>query len=170
MPNYDEDIGWNVYMLVMSIPAWLAVVATFLVPESARWYCTVGEFEKAEEIIHTIFEINNVDPIIGRLAHEHEKVKKRGQVRDLLIPEYRLTTSVLFFSLLEGMCIYYGIIFLSERLFESSTLYFCLLVTTLSEFPGLLFGLVATDIVGRKWIMIYTSAFATVGFIVVYFL
>lgn len=68
---------------------------------------------------------------------------------------------------MQSTMMYYGIIFLSERLFEDYSLYSCEIVTTLSEIPGYVFGNFTMNSVGRRNMIVYTMCFATITFAVI---
>jgi len=165
VPIYGETRGWRLYIFASSIPAWIAVLLSFWIPESPWYYTTIGEYAKAEKTLNMVLKSNKKEPMKGHLIHENEVIEIRGQIKDLFVPKYRRTSLVLGINLINSIASYYGIIFLSERLFADYSLYLCELLTTLSEIPGLLFGSFTMNRIGRKYMIIFTMFFATLFFL-----
>jgi MFS family permease len=166
IPSMSETIGWRYYFLATSVPAWLVAIAVHWVPESARWYITAGEFDKAEKFLKLVLTINGEEPFEGRMVRE-SLVIKRGQIKDVFVPQYR-TTSLLLITIL-GNCIvvYFGISYITERLFEDKTLYISEFITNFSELPGIAFGLFMSRISWR-WMMTYTRLIPALALLIVY--
>jgi len=156
LPNMSDEIGWKVYVLGTSIPAWIVTITTFWLPESARWYSTKGEFKKAEKIILQVFEANGKEPIKGKLFQDKKSEKKLGNIKDIFVPKYRYASFVLLTTFFTSGLGYYGVAFISERLFEDYSLYISESITNLAEIPGASFGLLMST-VGWKWMTIYTK-------------
>jgi len=167
VPIYGERDGWRLYMYASSIPAWVAFVFSFWIPESPWFYATIGEFEKAEKVLSMVLKSNKAEPMKGRLIHENELIEIRGQIKDLFVPKYRRTSLVLGINLVNSIMAWYGIIFLSERLFEDYSLYLCEILTTLSEIPGFVFGGFTMNRIGRKNMIISTMGWATLCFVAI---
>jgi len=167
IPTYGDAKGWRLYVLASSLPAWLSCLTTLWLPESPRYFSTTGEFDKAERAISKVFNMNRVEPLAGNLLHENKIITVRGQVKDLFLPEYWRTSVVLGINLLNSTMSYYGIIYLSERLFEDYSLYSCEILTTLSELPGYAFGCFTMNRFGRRNMIVFTIGFATFNFAVI---
>jgi len=165
IPRYGENSGWRLYVYASSVPAWIAVLLSFWIPESPWYYATIGEYTKAEETLNMVLKSNKKEPMKGHLIHENEEIQIRGRIKDLFVPKYRRTSLVLGINLINSIATYYGIIFLSERLFADYSLYLCELLTTLSEVPGLLFGSFTMNRIGRKYMIIFSMFFATIFFL-----
>jgi len=163
--HLSEDVGWRAYMLVSAVPSLSVFICSLWIPESVRWYYTAGEFDKAENMIQQVFKTNGVQPMEGRLVRQDE-ISKRGEIRDVFISNYRKTSLALIVSITVGVMVYYGVVFLSERLFRGSTLYFCELITALSEIPAIPIGLLMNK-TGRVSMMCITRTVATVCIAVV---
>lgn len=161
----DEDETWRYYVLATSIPAWVSLVISYIVPESPRWYCTIGELDKAEETIEAVFKMNKIGSIAGNLVKENNKITERGKVCDLFVHEYRWTTLLLWLNFLLTM--YYGIDLLSERLFEDYDLYLSELITTVSEIPAMILGWWTINKTGRKMTIVYSMAVSSIGMIMI---
>jgi len=167
IPTYGDNEGWRLYVLASSVPAWVSCLTTFWLPESPRFYATVGDFKKAEEAVSKVFKMNRVETPEGNLLHENKRITARGQIKDLFVPKYWRTSVVLGINLLQSTMMYYGIIFLSERLFQDSSLYSCEIVTTLSEIPGYVFGILTMNRLGRRNMIVWTMFVATIIFAVI---
>jgi len=161
-----EKIGWRCLILAMSVPTWLVAIAVGWLPESAHWYYTAGEFDKAEKLIKLVSTTNGKEPIEGRMVRESKDIQKRGQIKDLFVSQYRKTGSLLNFTFTTSVFVYFGISIISERLFEDYSLYISESVKNLSEFPAIAFGLLMRRISWR-WMMINTRAIPAVALAVV---
>jgi len=167
IPTYGDTEGWRLYVLASSVPAWVSCLTTLYLPESPRYYSTTGDFDNAEEAIRKVFKMNRVEPLAGNLLHENKKITVRGQIKDLFVPKYWRTSVILGINLMQSTMMYYGIIFLSERLFQDYSLYSCEIVTTLSEIPGYVFGTFTMNSFGRRNMIVWTMSFATIAFVVI---
>jgi len=162
LPNIDEDIGWRYYVGLSTIPVWMVTICSYWIPESIRYHCTVGEFVEAEKKIQQVLLTNGKEPIEGRLVRT-EKITFRGKVKDLFVPKYKLTSILMIINFMIGFAVYYGIAFVSERLFVNASLYVCEFVTACSELPALGVALFI-DKIGRKDILLYTWILNIIGF------
>ena len=95
---------------------------------------------------------------------------KRGNIADVFVPAYRHTSILLLLSFFLLVFGYYGISFISERIFEAATktdasnndTYDEMAITTASEIPGLIIGIFFLDRIGRKKTMIYCFGIFTI--------
>jgi len=156
LPAMDEDVGWRYYVLATSVPNWMVVLMTYWLPESPYWYCTVAKFDEAQKLIQRIAKMNGKEPLKGRLIQENKLVEKRGKIKDVFIPVYRNTSFLLVFGYAAIFFVYYGVVFLSKRLFEDYSLYSSELITNLAEIPGIILGMYMFKI-DWKWMTIYTT-------------
>jgi len=162
LPVLGEEIGWKYYVLATSVPIWIMAILTFWTPESAHWLCTVGNFHKAEKMIQWVAKINGKEPLQGRLVRENKIIKERGRIKDAFVPRYRRATFILIFGYTTFCFVYYGVIFLSERLFETKSLYISLSLINLSELPAIIFGMYM-PMIGWNWMTIYTRMIPALG-------
>jgi len=162
LPNIDEDTGWRYYVGLSTIPVWTVTICSYWIPESIRWHCTAGEFVEAERMIWQVLITNGKESIDGRLFRT-EKITLRGQVKDLFVPKYKLTSILMIIIFMISFECYYGIAFVSERLFGNTSLYVCEFVTACSELPALGVALFI-DKIGRKAILLYTWILNIIGF------
>jgi len=162
IPNTDEDVGWKYYIALSMIPIWSVTICSYWIPESIRWHCTVGEFVKAEKTIQQIMLTNGKKPIEGRLVWT-EKITSRGKWKDFFVPKYRLTSILMTINFMISLACYYGIVFVSRRLFLSKSLYACEFVAACSELPAVGSAWLI-DRVGRKNTLLWTSILNIVGF------
>lgn len=165
LPNVDVSYGWRLYIGLSTILPWSVVIGASYLPESVRYYSTVGDFDSAERLISKILKENGKSPMKGRLI-QNKIVTGRGNIKDLFVTRYWKTSVVVLFNFITSFCCYYSIVFVSERLFNSSSLYVCEFVTTLAELPALLVALYI-DIVGRKMVLILSWTLNTIGFLII---
>lgn len=168
LPNMDEETGWRYYVLSTCFPTWIIVVASIWIPESPRWYCTVGEFGKAENVIRKLFKINGKEPIEGEMIQENKSIKLRGKIKDLFVPKYRKASCILAFVYMTAISVYWGIDFISGRLFENSSLYLSVSVTNLSEIPAVA-STILMNRIGWRYMTLYTRGITSLCLAVVAF-
>lgn len=65
-------------------------------PESARYLVASGQQDKAEATLRQIARDNGKPMIVGRLVVEDGQTSMRGRVKDLLGPEFRKTSLLLW--------------------------------------------------------------------------
>jgi len=168
LPNMGEDSGWRVYVGLCTIPAWAVTISSAYIPESIRWYCTIGDFDKAEEIIGQILKSNGQQDMEGRLIRT-EMITIRGNIKDMFVPKYRKTSFVMILLFTVSIFCYYGIVFVSERLFVGSSLYVSEFVTSTAELP-----VIGTawfmDKIGRTSMISLTWFTNTIGFFLIAFM
>jgi len=162
LPVLGDEIGWKYYVLATSVPIWIMAILTFWTPESAHWFCTVGYFDKAEKMIQWVAKMNGKEPLRGRLVRENKIIEERGKIKDAFVPKYRWATFILIFGYTTVCFVYYGVIFLSERLFEDTSLYISESIINLSELPAITFGM-CMPVIGWKWMTIYTRMIPALG-------
>jgi len=151
LTNLGEDIGWRCYIALSALPCWMMVMASAIIPESARYYAASGQRVEADKILKSVFRDNGRPYPEGKLVVGNWG--KTGKVSDLFVPAYRATSAILLMSFFNSTFCYYGICFISERLFRHGSLYFAMFLTTLSEVPGIFFGVLVLDYTGRRGMM-----------------
>ncbi|KAL2100506.1 hypothetical protein ACEWY4_004900 [Coilia grayii] len=170
-------LGWR-WLLAFSIaPLVLFAALCFWLPESARYDVLAGNTLKAMTTLKRIAATNGMEMPKGRLITDRQD--ERGKIKDLLTPEYRRTTILLWFIWFANAFAYYGLILLTTELFQAGDIcgvhatkakvepscslecsyltlddYKDLLWTTLAEFPGLFITLWVIDRIGRRKSMV----------------
>ncbi len=66
-------------------------------PESVRFLAASGETEKALATLKRIAKDNGRPMLLGRLVVDDMQQTERGRIKDLLMPEMRKTTLLLWF-------------------------------------------------------------------------
>ncbi|XP_001945003.1 synaptic vesicle 2-related protein [Acyrthosiphon pisum] len=179
-------LGWK-WLLVLSTAPLLgfACVCPWL-PESAKYLVTNGQTDKAIDTLKKVAYDNGKPMLLGRLVVDDVVLEeKRGSFTDLLLPQLRVSSILLWFIWLVCAFCYYGIVLMSTGLFESSynnrtcsanldsgifkTVQSCtaeshylttrdyidLLWTTLAEFPGIFATIFVIDRFGRKITLVF---------------
>ncbi|XP_026814510.1 synaptic vesicle 2-related protein isoform X1 [Rhopalosiphum maidis] len=179
-------LGWK-WLLVLSTAPLLgfACVCPWL-PESAKYLVTNGQTDKAIDTLKKVAHDNGKPMLLGRLVVDDVVLEeKRGRFTDLLLPQLRVSSVLLWFIWLVCAFCYYGIVLMSTGLFESSnnnrtcssnvnsgifkTVQSCtaeshylttrdyidLLWTTLAEFPGIFATIFVIDRFGRKITLVF---------------
>ncbi|XP_067430936.1 synaptic vesicle 2-related protein [Thunnus thynnus] len=164
-------LGWRWLLGLSTIPMAIFVCFCFWLPESPRFDVLAGKKENAMATLTRIAKENGKALPPGKVTVY--KQGYRGRIKDLFTPQYRSTTLLLWFIWFANAFSYYGIVLLTDELFQSgdscgttqgaklepncsleckyltSADYKDLLWTTLAEFPGLLI-ILAVDRIGRK--------------------
>uniref|UniRef100_A0AAZ3R229 Major facilitator superfamily (MFS) profile domain-containing protein n=1 Tax=Oncorhynchus tshawytscha TaxID=74940 RepID=A0AAZ3R229_ONCTS len=163
-------MGWRWLLGLSTAPLVVFVIFCFWLPESPRFDVLSGNRENAMKTLRLIAADNGKTMPLGKLIAN--KQEERGRIRDLLTPQYRRTTLLLWFIWFANAFSYYGLVLLTTELFQVETSLFdsaktepkcnleCkyltlddykdLLWTTLAEFPGLFVTLFLIDRIGRK--------------------
>jgi hypothetical protein len=101
----------------------------------------------------------------GRLV-QTERIDLRGKVKDMFVQKYRKTSFLMVINFMMSLGCYYGIVFVSERLFQNTSLYECEFITTLAELPAVVVAWYI-DRIGRKKMMEVTWTLETIGFFII---
>ncbi|KAM9517129.1 synaptic vesicle 2-related protein-like isoform 1-T1 [Salvelinus alpinus] len=167
-------MGWRWLLGLSTAPLVVFVTFCFWLPESPRFDVLSGNMENAMKTLRLIAADNGKTMPLGKLIANKQQ-EERGRIRDLLTPQYRRTTLLLWFIWFANAFSYYGLVLLTTELFQAGdacgvitqgaktepkcnleckylTLddYKDLLWTTLAEFPGLFLTLFVIDRIGRK--------------------
>ncbi|XP_068191236.1 synaptic vesicle 2-related protein-like isoform X2 [Antennarius striatus] len=165
-------LGWRWLLIFSIIPLAIFICFCKWLPESPRFDLLTGNTEKAMATLQLIAKENGKTMPEGKVITH--KQKERGQIKDLLSPQYRRTTLLLWFIWFSIAFNYYGLVLLTTELYQSgdpcgatqgaktepscnlecnyltSDDYKDLLWTTLAEVPGVLVFLLIIDRVGRR--------------------
>lgn len=169
-------LGWQYLLALSSIPIFLFSMVCIWLPESARFHAASGNYDKALGILQRIADDNGKPMPLGRLILDDVQEMRRGHMADLLIPEFKRTTLLLWFIWMSCAFCYYGVVLMTTELFQSGdgchgeytsqqrnaatchlackklqTMdYVDLLWTTLAEFPGIFLTIIIIEKLGRK--------------------
>ncbi|EEB12522.1 sugar transporter, putative [Pediculus humanus corporis] len=163
-------LGWKWLLAISTAPLLAFVICCPLLPESARFHVASGQQEKALETLQRVAKENGKPMLLGRLVVEGTSPSsQRGRIQDLLGPDLRKTSILLWFIWLTSAFCYYGLVLMTTELFQGSqnsakksescaadckelttTDYIDLLWTTLAEFPGILVTIFIIERFGRR--------------------
>merc|ERR1719474_192196 len=160
-----ENLSWRWYLILSSIPLWIFTLVCCWVPESVRFYHAVGEYQKAVDQLEVVRECNGGILPPGTLApcpNAEEVAQRRGKCTDICLSPYRVTSILLYLILWVCVFGYFGISFISEKYFEHlygvGNSYQQMMITTISEIPALIFGVLLIDSIGRRRSLIASFA------------
>eukprot|EP01083_Nonionella_stella_P003175 9057_1 len=153
-------LDWRWYLILSSVPLWIACIGTITLPESAHYLIVSGKDEEAVALLNRVAQVNGVELPDGWTLISDRK-DKRGRIKDLFEERFRDTTVLLY--IIYSCCVfsYYGISFISVRYFDrldeinhlETHLYWEMTITTFAEVPALLFGVMFIDRLGRRGVM-----------------
>lgn len=104
-----NNVGWRWFVVILTCPAFLSIVAVFYLPESPRFLAVSGRNEEALQAMERFYFWNNRPfPINTRLVKYKNVI--RGNIRDLLKPKYRKETILLTVMYIGNFYIYFGLI------------------------------------------------------------
>jgi len=153
LTNIDKEVAWRWYIGLSAIPCWLLVFSYRLIPESARYYSACGKLYEAEQLLRKIFKENMKNYPSGELLASGSKNTNAGKVCDLFVPAYCCTSVIMLTNFFCASFCYYGICFISERLFNAGDLYLSMFFTTTSEIPAIVLAVMFIDFTGRRGMM-----------------
>jgi len=153
LTNIDGQVAWRWYIGLSALPCWFLILAYRFIPESVRYYSANGQREKAELLLKKIFLENGKEWPEGLVLLCNQEQTKKGTTCDLFVPAYRCTSAIMLTNFFCAVFCYYGICFVSERLFKTGDLYSSMCFTTLSEVPGIFLAVAFIDRTGRKGMM-----------------
>ncbi|XP_043233664.1 synaptic vesicle 2-related protein-like isoform X1 [Amphibalanus amphitrite] len=188
-------LGWKWLLGLSSLPLLLFTLICPWLPESARFHAASGQSERALSTLKRMADDNGKPMLLGRLIVDDVSTVRRGALRDLLVPELRTTTLLLWFIWWASAFCYYGIVLMTTELFELSEEDLCsapqgwegaevcqasckplqqedyidLLWTTLAEFPGIFFTLLIIEKFGRKKTMATEFFIYTLAILTLFF-
>ncbi|CAG0915694.1 unnamed protein product [Notodromas monacha] len=173
--------GWRSFLAISSFPVFIYCLICFWMPESARFHAASGQSDKALSTLKKIADQNGKSMLLGRLivddGHGYSSWR-RGRFSDLLMPDLKWTSFLLWFIWFTCAFCYYGVVLMTTELFQVPSEQLCgaidkmesescsvqckslnhsdyidLLWTTLAEFPGIFFTIMIIEKVGRKQTM-----------------
>ena len=166
---HKYDLSWKWYILVLSAPLFLTVLAVFLLPESARFLGALGKFEKVDKILMKIGRENRTGLPEGNLSRASLCSSTDGEVemrtatfKDLFSGGNLVTTILLSIIWFAAGFSYYGIVLLVPLLNTrkdaniprchplTSSAYGDLIWTGFAELPGTIIVFYALEYFGRK--------------------
>lgn len=172
-------LGWQWLLALSTAPLLAFACICPWLPESARYHVASGQPDKALATLKQVAADNRKPMLLGRLVVDDSVLGERGRVKDLLIPQLRRTSLLLWFIWTACAFCYYGVVLMTTELFEVSETrcaevpstkpiqssctadcrqlntqdYMDLLWTTLAEFPGIFATIFVIERFGRKHTM-----------------
>lgn len=153
LTNIDKEVAWRWYIGFSALPSWFLVLCYHLIPESVRYYAANGHIEETKQLLNKISLDNQKSLPEGELFINCSKVKSKANFCDLFVPAYRWTSIIMLINFFCTTFCYYGICFISERLFQAGDLYLSMFCTSISELPAIFLAVMFIDRTGRKRMM-----------------
>ncbi|OXA60411.1 synaptic vesicle 2-related protein [Folsomia candida] len=109
-------LGWRWLLGLSALPIFIFFIMCYWLPESVRFLAASGETEKALSTLKRIAKDNGRPMLLGRLVVDDMQQTERGRMKDLLMPEMRKTTLLLWFIWMTCAFCYYGVVLLSTEI------------------------------------------------------
>lgn len=166
-------LGWRWLLGFSALPLLVFAVFCSWLPESVRYLLASGQDNLAQETLKRIADQNKTSLPEGKLMSIKSDAR-RGHLVDLLAPEHRRTTLLLWFIWFANAFSYYGIVLLTTEMFQIGNAckaneakkqqiapfcylrcltfqdYVDLMYTTFAEFPGLFLTMAIIELIGRR--------------------
>ncbi|CAG7731972.1 unnamed protein product [Allacma fusca] len=111
-------LGWRWLLGLSALPILLFCIMCYWLPESVRFLAASGEHEKAMNTLKRIAKDNGRPMLLGRLIVDDMHPMERGRLKDLLMPEMRKTTLLLWIIWMACAFCYYGVVLMSTEKLE----------------------------------------------------
>jgi MFS family permease len=159
---WNEEFGWRVMFGVGALPALLFFLAVFAVPESPRWLTKQGRGDEALVVLSRV----GGSQLAQRQMREIEEAiaEEEGTLRDLFRPGVRVALGIaIVLAILQQVTGINAVVYYAPKIFESAetTPAQALLQTVALQLVNLfctLISIVVVDRVGRKPLLLLTSA------------
>mmetsp|Transcript_6521 Transcript_6521/g.14754 ORF Transcript_6521/g.14754 Transcript_6521/m.14754 type:complete len:537 (+) Transcript_6521:201-1811(+) len=116
------ESSWRLFVILCAMPCIISgFLGACLVPESPRWLISVGQDDRALEVIRNAARVNGVDPDImfhRNVKLAHDEVEEAG-FGDLLSRKWRKITLLLWGTWFGYSIGYYGTILTVTRIFDA---------------------------------------------------
>jgi SP family sugar porter-like MFS transporter len=162
--SWNGQMGWRWMFGVTAIPAFLFLLAMFIVPESPRWLAKNGQPDRARGILSRIggelFAAKELDDIEETLANEVVRV----DFRELLDPKLmRILWLGIFLAIFQQWCGINVVFNYAEEVFAAagyriSDTLFNIVVTGITTFIFTFVAIFTVDRIGRKPLMLFGAA------------
>jgi len=112
-----NGLGWRYYLLIISSPSIVFLIASWWIPESPRYLLISGQMDKLNSVMERIAKVN--DKVVPKRVDLKVDVQHRGRISDLFTKELRSTTLLLFTMWFTTAFCTYGIALLTTQMFKS---------------------------------------------------
>ncbi|KAH8239088.1 hypothetical protein KR032_000498, partial [Drosophila birchii] len=151
---------WRTFSIMAGLPLWLAMLSYWVLPESARWLVSVGEVDKAMEILDELIRTNkkHVEPWVLKLFHrcclQFYKEEMHGREFTVFsIFKYRRMACYMVLMIVIWMAlslIYDGHVRAASVL-DSNNVFVFFTIACATELPGNIVVILTLDRFGRRW-------------------
>jgi putative MFS transporter len=155
------SFGWRYMFLIVGVGAVIVWLLRFSMPESPRWLEAKGRFAEAEAVLHSV----GAKPLVGQGVEAPVANPSTVTVWDLFKPPVLWRTLMgILINVVTGFCLY-GFInwlptFFVKRGVEISSSLLWTMVMALGAPVGAIIGLVLSDRIGRKPVIVLGSLWA----------
>jgi SP family arabinose:H+ symporter-like MFS transporter len=162
--SWNGQMGWRWMFGVTAIPAFLFLLAMFIVPESPRWLAKNGQPERARQVLARIggdaFAQKELEDIEETLANEIARVEFRELLDPKLVPILWLG---IFLAIFQQWCGINVVFNYAEEIFAAagyriSDTLFNIVVTGVTMFFFTFVAIFTVDRIGRRPLMLFGAA------------
>lgn len=164
---YRND--WRWFQITISLPTMLCLFLYLFIPESARWYLSVGKTEKAIKVLEGVQRFNrkpydHVRPLVEKYQSQRALVlttHRKGTFKDLFrTKKLSIITLVLWINLFCNNLSYYGLAQYVGGL--GGNLYWDYAISASMQIPGMIIQVFMNNFMGRKMVIISTNIMAVI--------
>lgn len=159
------DKNFTLYLLTIFVPGLLMWVIFWLIDESPRWMISVGKHEKAEQILlkrakASAKELSPLAMHTIRMRKQEQETSSEVDTTFQQIASVFKSGSLSLRFLLLSYCwivnsfVYYGLQLSSLQIDNDSNKYLNFMILQWAEVPGMVFGYLFLDRIGRRWTLL----------------
>ncbi|KAH8296304.1 hypothetical protein KR054_004333, partial [Drosophila jambulina] len=152
--------NWRRFSILAGLPLWLAMFSYCVLPESARWLVSVGDVDKAMEILEELMRTNKknvqswVLDLFRRCCLQFYKEEVYGREFTVLsIFKYRRMACymLLMIAIWMAMSLVYDGHVRAASVLDSRNVFVFFTIACATELPGNLVVILTLDRFGRRW-------------------
>ncbi|KAH8300756.1 hypothetical protein KR059_001808, partial [Drosophila kikkawai] len=152
--------NWRTFSIMAGLPLCFAMLSYWVLPESARWLVSVGEIDKAMEILEELIQVNKkhlppwILELFERCCLQFYKEEMHGREFTVFsIFKYRRMACymVLMIGIWMAMSLVYDGHVRAASVLDSQNVFLFFTIACATELPGNIVVILTLDRFGRRW-------------------